>query len=195
MKGTNTMKISVIKLDEHNTNLGYLLYFENDKSFVIELPEDANEWRTPLLLSSYVKRKKYTVYPADALMWVKVIIVPNSRHNIGSILKDNGLSEYDEYKLLIMDDGRRSQDNYYLETVNSQPPFIKERHKFLIKDFLILSNKDIAVFFRNDETRIFGYRADCESIAVSAGGYGLLLDGNSFVNNRTIYNHALYRKE
>ena len=54
MKGTSIMKISVIK-DEYNNSLGYLLYFEYDSSFIIELPEDADEWKTPLLLSSYVK--------------------------------------------------------------------------------------------------------------------------------------------
>ena len=64
------MKISVIK-DENNNSLGYLLYFEYDSSFIIELPEDADEWKTPLLLSSYAKRKKYTIMPDDALLWVK----------------------------------------------------------------------------------------------------------------------------
>ena len=35
------MKISVIK-DENNNFLGYLLYFEYDSNFIIELPEDAD---------------------------------------------------------------------------------------------------------------------------------------------------------
>lgn len=182
------MKISVIK-DEYNNSLGYLIYYEHDSSFIVELPEDADEWKTPLLLSSYVKRKKFTVYPDDALMWVKERIVPSSRQNITSILKDSNLKEYDEYKLLMMNDGRCSQDNYYLAGCNSIPSFILERQKLLIKDFLILENRDILLFFNNDESRIYktqGY----ESISVSAGGYGLLIDENLFIDNMHIYNNS-----
>ena len=140
------MKISVIK-DEYNNSLGHLIYYEYDSSFIVELPEDADEWKTPLLLSSYVKRKKFTVYPDDALMWVKERIVPSSRQNIASILKDSNLKEYDEYKLLMMNDGRCSQDNYYLASCNNIPSFILERQKLLIKDFLILENRNILLFF------------------------------------------------
>lgn len=182
------MKISVIK-DEYNNSLGYLIYYEYDSSFIVELPEDADEWKTPLLLSSYVKRKKFTVYPDDALMWVKERIVPSSRQNIASILKDSNLKEYDEYKLLMMNNGRCSQDNYYLTSCNSIPSFILERQKLLIKDFLILESRDILLFFNNNESRIYkilGY----ESISISAGGYGLLIDENLFIDNMHIYNNS-----
>lgn len=182
------MKISVIK-DEYNNSLGYLLYCEYDSSFIVELPEEVDEWKTPLLLSSYVKRKKFTVYPDDALMWVKERIVPSSRQNIASILKDSNLKEYDEYKLLMMNNGRCSQDNYYLTSCNSIPSFILERQKLLIKDFLILESRDILLFFNNNESKIYktsGY----ESISISAGGYGLLIDENRFIDNMHIYNNS-----
>ena len=182
------MKISVIK-DEYNNSLGHLIYYEYDSSFIVELPEDADEWKTPLLLSSYVKRKKFTVYPDDALMWVKERIVPSSRQNIASILKDSNLKEYDEYKLLMMNDGRCSHDNYYLASCNSIPSFILERQKLLIKDFLILENRDILLFFNNNESKIYKIPA-YESISVSAGGYGLLIDENRFIDNRHIYNNS-----
>lgn len=165
------MKVSVIK-DEYNNSLGYLIYYEYDSSFIVELPEDADEWKTPLLLSSYVKRKKFTVYPDDALMWVKERIVTSSRQNIASILKDSNLKEYDEYKLLMMNDGRCSQDNYCLAGYNSIPSFILERQKLLIKDFLILESRDILLFFNNNESRIYKILG-FESISISAGGYGL----------------------
>lgn len=183
------MKISVIK-DEYNNSLGYLIYYEHDSSFIVELPEDADEWKTPLLLSSYVKRKKFTVYPDDALMWVKERIVPSSRQNIASILKDSNLKEYDEYKLLMMNDGRCSQDNYYLASCNNIPSFILERQKLLIKDFLILENRDLIIFFNNDESRIYKIETNYETISISAGGYGLLIDENMFIDNRQIYNNS-----
>ena len=183
------MKISVIK-DENNNSLGYLLYFEYDSNFIIELPEDADEWKTPLLLSSYVKRKRYTIMPDDALLWVKERIVPSSRQNIASILKDNNLKEYDEYKLLMLNEGRCCQDNYYLENCDSIPSFILQRQKLLIKDFLILENKAILLFFNNDESRICKIDTNYETVSISAGGYGLLIDENMFIDNRHIYNNS-----
>ena len=52
------MKIFAIR-DESAVNqidLAYLLYYEVEKHFYIELPENADPWETPLLLSSFVKK-------------------------------------------------------------------------------------------------------------------------------------------
>ena len=52
------MKIFVIRNEEDKTrkNLAYLIYYEKDKRFYIELPDDADIWETPLILSSRLKR-------------------------------------------------------------------------------------------------------------------------------------------
>ena len=52
------MKIFAIR-DESATqqsDLAYLLYYEVEKRFYIELPENADPWETPLLLSSFIKK-------------------------------------------------------------------------------------------------------------------------------------------
>ena len=52
------MKIFAIR-DEamsEQVDLAYLLYYEAEKRFYIELPEDADLWKTPLILSSFAKR-------------------------------------------------------------------------------------------------------------------------------------------
>ena len=41
--------------------LGYLIYYERPKAFYIELPDDADVWETPLLLSSFVRRGEHSV--------------------------------------------------------------------------------------------------------------------------------------
>ena len=48
------MRIFAIRDEElHDQNiLAYLLYYEQAKSFYIELPDDADLWATPLLLSA-----------------------------------------------------------------------------------------------------------------------------------------------
>jgi len=49
------MKIFAIKSDSTGEKvLGYLLYYEKADRFYIELPDEADEWDTPLLLSSFV---------------------------------------------------------------------------------------------------------------------------------------------
>ena len=57
------MKIFAIR-DESmplQRDLAYLLYYEGEKRFYIELPDEADPWETPLLLSSFVKKGETTV--------------------------------------------------------------------------------------------------------------------------------------
>lgn len=57
------MRIFAIKDDtlSQKSVLGFLIYYENAKAFYIELPDDADPWETPLLLSSFVKRGERSV--------------------------------------------------------------------------------------------------------------------------------------
>ena len=57
------MKIFAIR-DEYaaeQVDLAYLLYYELEKRFYIELPENADPWETPLLLSSFVKQGETSI--------------------------------------------------------------------------------------------------------------------------------------
>ena len=56
------MKIFAIRDEaEQKRDLAWLLYYEGAKKFYIELPEDADPWQTPLLLSSFAKRGERSV--------------------------------------------------------------------------------------------------------------------------------------
>ena len=98
------MKIFAIRDEstQEQKDLAYLLYYEQEKRFYIELPENADAWETPLLLDSFVKRGETTVNSYWSRIWVEQRIVPPDRQNIGEILRDNHLKEYDEYALLIL---------------------------------------------------------------------------------------------
>ena len=80
-------------------DLAHLIYYEKDKRFYIEVPDDADVWETPLLLASFVKRGKRTIDSYWSKVWVQQRIVPTDRQNLGQILKANGLEEYDEFQL------------------------------------------------------------------------------------------------
>lgn len=41
---------------EYKKDLAYLVYYEQSKTFYIELPEDSDPWEVPLLLDSFVKK-------------------------------------------------------------------------------------------------------------------------------------------
>ena len=56
-------------------DLAYLLYYEQEKRFYIELPENADAWETPLLLDSFVKRGETTVNSYWSNIWVQQRIV------------------------------------------------------------------------------------------------------------------------
>ncbi len=44
-------------------------------------------------------------------------IIPTDQQNLGQVLKENGLKEYDEYSLLMLSMGRCAQDDYYLAPI------------------------------------------------------------------------------
>lgn len=115
------MKIFAVKdeTDPSGKTLAWLFYYEAAKRFYIELPDDADPWETPLILSSFVERGEHSVNAYWSGLWVKQRIVPQDRQNLGFILKENGLEVYDEYKLLTLAQGRCAQDDYYLEPTSA----------------------------------------------------------------------------
>ena len=95
-------------------DLAWLLYYPDEKTFRIEISEEIDEWEAPLLLSSFVRREQRTMDPESSSLWVELRIIPRDRQNLGMILRDNGLDEYDPYRLLILAEGRCAQDACYI---------------------------------------------------------------------------------
>lgn len=95
-------------------DLAWLLYYEREDTFHIEISEDVDEWDAPLILSSFVKRGVRALDPYWSRVWVEQRIIPSDRQNLGMILKENGLTEYDAYRLLVLSDGRCAQDECFI---------------------------------------------------------------------------------
>jgi len=74
---------------------------------------------------SSVPIKFHREYPAgirrfrtDKVMnWICTRVVPHERQNIGSILRYNGLKEYDELQLFLLADGEFNNDGYYIKEI------------------------------------------------------------------------------
>lgn len=201
------MKIFAIRDGNDSTkkDLAYLLYYETDKRFYIELPENADPWETPLLLASFVQKGEHTVNSYWSRIWVQQRIVPPDRQNIAQILRDNGLKTYDEYALLMLASGRCEQDDYYLSPVDESmlPDKIVRRFGKKIEDVVPLKNSCLLVFFRDgtvrkcdmteyfEKTRRFSIlltRPDYFShVQIQTGGYGVQWDENLAVSDSVLY--------
>ena len=153
------MKIYEICDYENKAFIGVLLYYEKEKSFIIELNDNLDEWSAPLLFTSFVKRSEYTIPREAALMWVKERIIPNTRQNIGSILKTHKLKEYDEMKFLELSEAKCSQDSLYIKKIDILPGFVEKRNKNNLIDCLIIPDKYILCFFKDGLTKKVSYNA------------------------------------
>lgn len=201
------MKIFAIRdeTDQQHKNLAYLVYYEKAKQFYIELPENADPWETPLLLSSLAKRGEKTVNSYWSGLWVRLRIIPSDRQNLGQILRDNGMETYDEYELLMLSKGRCAQDDYYLEPLEETdlPDQIWQRYRYKVEDVVPVSERKLMVFFRDglikrcDVTEIRKNQPELEPVlrderifnraAVQAGGYGVCWGEQICISDEVLY--------
>ena len=150
------MKVCVIK-DESASSpvIGYLFYYEKSDTFSIELSPEIQESDAPLFLASFIKKGIYTVDPEWSARWVQQRIVPADRQNIGTILRDNGLKEYQTYRLLMLGEGRCAQDDCsVLPIKDSQlPKWMAERGKQKLELAVALREQEIFLIFRDGSVR------------------------------------------
>lgn len=202
------MKIFAIRdeTDFTDKDIAYLIYFEQDKRFYIELPDDADPWETPLILSSFLEKGQRTVNAYWSEMWVRQRIVPSDRQNLGQILKANDLETYDEFELLMLADGRCAQDDYYLTPVSEGdfPENFILRFQKKVEDVIPLAKRRLLVFFRDGSVK----KCDLEPIlaesnsfspiirseelfrhvSIQPAGYGISWGENLNIADETLYN-------
>lgn len=201
------MRIFAIKSesDKNKKDLAYLLYYEKEKRFYIELPEDADPWETPLLLTSFLKRGEKTVNSYWSLMWVRQRIVPSDRQNLGQVLKENGLQEYDEFELLMAGKGRCAQDDYFLDEISESQllKIFSSRYEKRIEDVVPLKNGYLLVFFRDGKLKKVDIKMIGEqdlhlsaimkqnilfsSVMIQPGGYGVYWSERTTIADYVLY--------
>lgn len=104
-----------IKRNNRNKIVAILNYDEKTKSYTIDIPENVSSMETPFMMSLFLKKGIRKMDSYWSLKWVKSRVIPSSRQNIGEILRVNGMSSYDEHKLLVKNEGRSCQDEFYIE--------------------------------------------------------------------------------
>lgn len=79
--------------------------------FLLQLTQACTERRLPLSVSFCMQREGRCATPRESEDWARSRIVPESRHNIGEVLRANGLNDYDEISLFAACNGRSSDDD------------------------------------------------------------------------------------
>ena len=113
------------------------------------------------------------------------------RQNLGEVLRENGLSDYDELRLLELTEGRCSQDACYLvpRALGELPTWYAERTSQRLRDVFALSDFRLMALFRSGEVvwlsarelladrRVFARILQDEEVfrraALQAGGHGV----------------------
>lgn len=146
------MKVCKI-IDESNGSflVGYLLYYERDGIFSIELNDKLPADEMPIFFEQYVKTGRKTVDPVWSDRWVTQRIVPTDRQNLGMILRDNGLKEYDPYKLLMLGSGRCAQDDCAVipADLSTAEEWLHERRTRKLDFSMLIGDKEILSIFRD----------------------------------------------
>lgn len=188
--------------------LGYLIYYETPKAYYIELPDEADPWDTPLLLDSFVRRGERSVGSYWSRIWVEQRIVPQDRQNIGQVLKENNLAEYDEFSLLMLSHGRCAQDQCYLEELTNGvlPAELVERWQYKIEDMVPLDDARLLTFFRNGQVKIIDMRDIARRypacmpyiesaerfnrVEVQPDGYGVMWSEQAMIPDHDLYDRG-----
>lgn len=100
------------------TTCGVLRYDPARQAFTFEPSEDAGPQDVPAMFAPFVARGE--AVPARWVnAWISERIAPSSRQNIGEVLRDHKLKEYDPAELLMSGEGRSTQDGFYVHEVGS----------------------------------------------------------------------------
>ena len=169
------MRLFALK-DENDPDasvLAVLSCYGASREYYLDMPEGADPWSVPLVLSSFASRGQWRIGRDWSRRWVESRLVPQSRQNLGEVLKANGLERYDSLKLLELTGGRNSQDGCYLEPIAAAdaPAWFREREAGRIADAVALEGGRILVAFRTGETAL----VDVGEIAVGRQGLARVL--------------------
>ncbi len=167
--------------DKQKHLLGYLFYFERSKRFFTELLAEYDEWTCPFIFSGFVKKGIYNIGSEWSRKFVEQRIVPPDRQNLGMILRDNNLKEYDEYRLLVLSEGRCAQDELSVLKINENAlvPEITERLNKKVQDLLPLAGNKLLIFFKDGRQAIF----DCGKHLKTDRRFLIVLSDPDIFNN------------
>lgn len=149
------MRIYALRDEENELagDLAYLECYERPQSFFFELAPNADPWALPFILYEFAQRGKHTIDALWSLRWVQSRLLPPERQNLGEVLRENDLYEYNELKLIELTRGRCCQDSCVLVPMMERqlPAWYAERVSQRMSDVFALSDYCLLATFRSGE--------------------------------------------
>ncbi|MCI8663809.1 MAG: hypothetical protein HFG69_11300 [Hungatella sp.] len=93
----------------HDKTVAWLFYDEEKKEYEIRVPEDTKSNEAPLIIAAFIEKNQRVIGKEWSLRWVRERVIPPDRQNIGQILRENNMKFYDEFPLLVSNQGRSGQ--------------------------------------------------------------------------------------
>lgn len=200
------MKIYEIRDDKRK--YGYLFYYSKTKTFYIELDKKVKKEDSTIFFYHFIENGQYSIDSYWSKMWVVQRVVPIDRQNIGDILKSSHMDEYDEYLLLIKNDGRCSQDDLYITEIDyySINKEIKERFVYRLED-VIVSKNSLLCFFKDKSCKRITFdvlisineiykslltnEELVDNFVIQPDGYGIIFNDSFLISNMELYNYGI----
>ena len=203
------MKVCEI-LDETNGNaiLGYLFYYEKNQLYSIEISGDLTEDEAPVFFTWFIRNDVRTVSPEWSRRWVESRVIPPDRQNLGMILKEYKLKEYNVFKLLMISDGRCAQDDCAVKPVKYEelPGWVLDRRQKKLEFAVDLGSWNMIFTYRDGSVfRVDMYKLldqddkRCTALdnplmkneyKITAGGTGLMIGGSVIITSEELYGHG-----
>lgn len=102
----------------NNKEVGRLYYDEASKRLSMTIDNRIDPAVLPLSLEMFTVLGRYELGHEDTLRWIRTRVCPPNRHNIREILSACGLTEYDEFGILMYTMGHSDKDGLYLEELS-----------------------------------------------------------------------------
>lgn len=115
-----TIKRYAVKHPKREKILAILNYDEKKREYTIDIPDNVSESEAPFMLGLLMKKGYRRIDPEWSMKWVQCRVTPRCRHNIGEILRKNGMKRYDVHELLVRSCGRCCQDDYYIVPIEEK---------------------------------------------------------------------------
>lgn len=145
--------MKIYEIRNKHTVYGYFFY-EDDDNYYIEIVDGLPSY--PVFFNEFVKKNTYIINSYWTLKWINERVIPYSRQNINSILKENNMTRYNEIEMLIKSMGKSSMDDNYLKCIKESEicDSIRKRREKTIKDIMPISNDKIIIFYNDGKTTI-----------------------------------------
>ncbi len=182
--------MKVLEIRNRTKIFAYMFYIRNSDKYYIEINDTENE--LPVFFHLFAEKKKYIINNYFSEKFINERVIPYERHNIGSILRENHISHYDPLEFYIRAYGRSSMDDSYIRKIKLEEILdnVKERRKHLIKDFIVLKNNKMIIFFINGESKIIDIDNNLNKPFLSTFGEEIIFDSKYRFDYDYLYNNG-----